>query len=298
MSTIDLSTVAAPDVVEALDYETILAAAKVKLIELAPELEAVLSLESEPSVKLLELEAYREVIVRARVNDGARAVMLPTSTGADLDNLAALFNVERLIVTPADPDAVPPVEAVMESDDRLRARMQMAFEGLSVAGPKGAYEFQALSASADVLDVGVSSPAPGEVWVTILAQTVPGEASQALLDTVSDALNAEDVRPLCDTVVVQSAAITQYSIIADITVLSGPSNAVVLSAAQTAAETMAESYRRIGQPVPLSAIYAALHQGGVRAVVLTSPVADVDPGTTGAAYCSTISLTLTEVDDE
>ena len=45
--------------------------------------------------------AYRELLIRQRVNDAARGVMLATASGTDLDNLAANFNVERLLITPA-----------------------------------------------------------------------------------------------------------------------------------------------------------------------------------------------------
>lgn len=81
MAIVDLNQLAAPDVVEVLDYETILAERKATLVSLYPEeqQEAVartLTLESEPIVKLLEENAYREVIWRQRVNEAARAVML------------------------------------------------------------------------------------------------------------------------------------------------------------------------------------------------------------------------------
>ena len=92
MSVIDLSLLPAPAVVETLDYEAILSALKADLIARAPELAPALQLESEPLVKLLEVAAWRETVLRARINDAARAVMLPWATGADLDNLAARYD--------------------------------------------------------------------------------------------------------------------------------------------------------------------------------------------------------------
>ena len=63
-SPIDLSRLPAPDVVEPLDYESILAERKAALIALYPEAEqadiaALLELESEPLTKLCEENAYR-----------------------------------------------------------------------------------------------------------------------------------------------------------------------------------------------------------------------------------------------
>jgi len=81
MATVDLSQLPVPDVVEVLDYETILAERKATLISLYPEdqqeaITRTLALESEPIVKLLQENAYREVIWRQRVNEAALAVTL------------------------------------------------------------------------------------------------------------------------------------------------------------------------------------------------------------------------------
>jgi len=238
-SAIDLSLLPVPDVVETLDYEVILAAMKADLAARAPDLAAVLALESEPLVKLLEVCAYREVLIRARVNDAAQAVTLARATGTDLDNLAALFGVARLVISPGNPSAVPPVAPTLESDADLRRRAQLALEGFSTAGPEGAYVFHALSADADVLDVSATSPSAGDVLVTVLSRTGSGTAPAPLLATVQAALNADDVRPLCDNVVVQSAAIVSYAITATLYFYPGPDSAVVMAAAQAAASDLA-----------------------------------------------------------
>ena len=119
MPIIDLNQLPAPDVVEELDFETILAERKATLISLYPEdqQEAVartLTLESEPLVKLLEENAYRELIWRQRVNEAARAVMLACAAGNDLDVIGANYNTTRLIITPADDSTIPPTPAVMD----------------------------------------------------------------------------------------------------------------------------------------------------------------------------------------
>ena len=153
---IDLAGLAAPQVVETLDPEEILAAIKADVIERAPELEAVLALESEPSVKLLEAAAWREYILRARINDAARAVMMAFAVGTDLDHLAALLGVGRL---------------TGETDAEFRARTQLSLEGFTTAGPVGAYQFHAQSAHAEVKDVAVASPVPGTVAITAPANS-------------------------------------------------------------------------------------------------------------------------------
>ncbi len=94
MPTIDLSQLPAPNVVETLDYETLLAERKATLISLYPADEQasvarVLALESDPLVKLLQENAYREVILRQRINEAAKAVMVAWANGSDLDQLGA-----------------------------------------------------------------------------------------------------------------------------------------------------------------------------------------------------------------
>lgn len=157
MATIDLSQLPAPDVVEPLDYETLLAERKATLISLYPtdQQEAIartLTFESEPIVKLLQENAYRELILRQRINEAAKAVMVAYSLKGDLDQLGANNGVTCLTITPADDTTIPPTAAVMESNDDLRLRIASAFEGLSVAGPTGAYEYHARSADSRVAD--------------------------------------------------------------------------------------------------------------------------------------------------
>lgn len=155
MAVIDLSQLPPPQIVDEPDFETLLAERKAEFVALYPNDEQAavmrtLSLESEPVTKLLQESTYRELLLRQRINEAALAVMVAYSGDSDLDQLAANNNVKRLTVTPADDEAVPPVAAVMESDESLRMRVPEAFEGLSVAGPTGAYEFHAKSADGRV----------------------------------------------------------------------------------------------------------------------------------------------------
>lgn len=288
---IDLSRLPAPDVVEALDYETILSALTADLLARAPELGPVLALESEPAVKLLQVVAWRELLLRARVNDAARAVLLAQATGADLDNLAAFYNVARLILVPANPLAIPPVAAVMETDAALRRRVQLALEGFSTAGPRGAYLFHALSADGRVKDAGVDTPTPGTVRVTVLSTEGNGAPSAPVLAAVTARLNADDVRPLSDTVTVVGASIVSYSVSAALTFQSGPDTALVRAAAEAEVARVVAEAHRVGRAVRRSALFAALHRPGVEAVTLTAPAADILPTLSQAAFCTAVAVT-------
>ncbi|ELS7458664.1 baseplate assembly protein [Salmonella enterica] len=297
MATVDLSLLPVPDVVEELDYETILAERIATLISLYPEdqQEAVartLALESEPVVKLLQENAYREVIWRQRVNEAARAVMLAYAIDSDLDNIGANFNVERLVVTPADDTTIPPTPAEMELDADYRLRIQQAFEGMSVAGSTGAYEFHGRSADGRVADISVISPSPACVTISVLSRENNGAESDELLSIVRNALNAEDVRPVADRVTVQSAQIVDYQISATLFIYPGPESEPVRAAAEAKLKTYISAQHRLGRDIRLSAIYAALHVEGVQRVELAAPVADIVLDKTQASFCTDYQIVI------
>lgn len=283
---INLSALPPPEVVEALDYEAILAAMKADLAQRWPEWTA--DLESEPVVKVLEVAAYREVGLRQRVNDAARAVLLATATGADLDAIGALYHVARQVVDAGDAEALPPRPPVYESDDRLRARIALAYEALSTAGPVGAYTYQALAAHPAVADVAVSSPVPGDVVVTILSSVGDGVPSAEVLAAVEGRLSAEDVRPLCDTVIVQAGTRVDYAVEAVLDLYGGPSAEVVLAAALDRVEAFTVRQRRLGEPVTIDGLHAALRVEGVRKVTLVQPAAAIEPADDAYPHCTGI----------
>lgn len=286
---VDLSQLPPPDVVEQLDFETILAEMVADLQTRDSAFTAMV--ESDPAYKILEVAAYRELLIRQRVNEAARAVMLAYAADADLDNLGALFGVQRLVTDPGDANAIPPVPPTYETDTDFRRRIQLSLEGFSTAGPEGAYIFHALSADGQVLDASATSPAPGDVVVTVLSRTGDGTADQALLDAVDATLSAEDVRPLTDNVTVQSATIVNYTVDATLYFYSGPGREKALANAQAAIEAYTEKQHRLGLDVTLSGIYAALHQSGVQRVELAAPAANIVVDRQSAAYCTGITLT-------
>lgn len=286
---IDLSQLSAPTVVESLDFETIFQSMLTDLRLRDSTFSALV--ESDPAYKILEVAAYRELLIRQRVNDAAKAVMLAYATGTDLDQIGANYGVERLLITEADDTTIPPTAAVYESDDDFRARIQLSPEAYTTAGSEGSYVYHGLAADGEVKDVQAVSPEPGEVVVYVLSRTGDGTASEELLTTVSEALNAESVRPMTDHVTVLSAAINSYTVQAELVMFPGPDQSVVLQAAIDAVSEYAAAQHRIGYDVTLSGLYAALHQPGVQNVILASPADDLVMGEGQASYCTSITVT-------
>ena len=287
---VDLSQLPPPQVVEPLSYEEILDEQTEQMRTLFPAL--IQDLESEPVLKVLEATAYRELLIRQRVNDAARATMLAYAKGADLEHIGARYGVSRLLLDPGDPDARPPVPPTYESDEDLRRRIQLSPEGLSTAGPTGAYEFFARSADPAVKDVAASSPSGGQVTVVVLSSVGNGIPSDALIEKVTAALSAERVRPVCDTVTVAKAAVTAYDVTAELEMDDPPDQELVRAESEARVRRHVDQAHRLDRGVSLSGLYAALHVGGVRNVLLTAPAADIAAEAGKAPYCENLTVTI------
>jgi phage-related baseplate assembly protein len=294
---IDLAQLPAPQIVEQIDFEQILAERKAYAISLWPveeqaEIAARLALESEPLTKLLQENAYRETVWRQRVNEASVANMLALAKGTDLENIAANYNIARLVVQEAKPSATPPIPLVVESDDSLRERAQMAWEGLSTAGSRNSYIFHARSADGQVADATAESPSPATVVVIVQSLLGDGTASPALLATVKTYLSDDDRRPVADRLTVQGADIINYQVKAKLYMLSnGPESELALAAAKTSLLKFVNQRRRLGLEVSESIVHASLHVEGVRKVVLQN-WQDIVATPYQAPFCTHIDLSL------
>jgi phage-related baseplate assembly protein len=294
MSVSDLSLLTPPSLLENLSYEEIFQEMLSRLLELDPTYSALT--ESDPAYKVLEVAAYYRLIDRQRVNEAATATMIAYASDEDLDQVGARYNVTRLTIMSADELAVPPVAAVYESDDDFRRRILLALEGITTAGSVGSYQYHSLSAHALVSDVTAIMPSAGTVLITVLSREGDGAAPQEVLDAVYDALTAEEVRPLTDRVVVQSADIVNYGGSAVLYIEEGPEIEPVMAAAQVSLNAYTESQFRLGRNIRKAAIDSALMVSGVQNVVLTD-LDDIVISKEQAAYCTGITLSYGGVDE-
>lgn len=283
---INFSKLPAPSVIEPLSYEQIYEERKRALIEKWPvnerdEVTEILSIESEPLTKLLQENAYRELILRQRINDAARGVLAAYAKGADLDNLFVSLGVTR---------------KEGESDEEFLSRALLAPAGFSTAGPAEAYRYHALTAHEDVLDVAVDRPRPGDVRVSVLSKTSPGIPAANVLDAVMSALSADDVRPLSDTVFVEPAGIATYAVRAKLHIGTDAASEPVLIAAREAVKEYTDEQHKLGGEIRFSGLYAALHQAGVRSVTLLSPRAELESAPLFAPFCESVSIEVVHDD--
>ncbi|EHK2888010.1 baseplate J/gp47 family protein [Vibrio parahaemolyticus] len=233
---------------------------------------------SDPAFRVTLANSYREVLLRQYANEQARGLMLAYAKGPQLDHIGVTYYQH--------PDGSPVTRIQDESDDDYRFRMQSSPEGLSVAGPDGAYQFHARSAHPDVKAVKVSSPAPVSVVLHILSRNGQGIPDQTLLDVVRDYV--EPFRPLTDKLTVEAAEVLTYSISVELFIKAGPDPDLVRETAeQKLAEFVATLHKFKGRVVE-SAIHAALTVEGVEEVKLDDWV-DIICNETQAPYCTGIS---------
>lgn len=297
---LDLSRIAKPDIIETVEYETILARlkadaiARIEDLTLRERFTRALEVESSIPLIVLQTEAYAEVILRTRVNTAARAVMLAYSTGKDLENLAAWYGVERLIVTPATIDT----PAIYEDDVRLRRRTQIAMESFSTAGAAGAYVYHALTAEPTIHDASAMKLGPGKVKVTIMNTEASPAPTTAQLTNVRNRLNENDVRPLTDDVSVSGPKIINTDIIAEIELYPGPDAGIVLGEATTELNNLLKINASLGMDLMRSSIISALRRPGVYNVNLIEPAIDLRVHFDGLVHVVNKKLTVSSVRSE
>ena len=284
--TVDLSSLPPPEVIETISFETIVQDIKDEIVARYPDAAEVIDLESEPLVKLIEAFAYRELTLRARYNDEARALLLAFAVDADLDHIGATYyQEERLVVTPANNTTIPPTPAVMETNADYRQRLALKPEGYSTAGPTGAYEYHARSADGRIKDAKATSPIGGTTEVFILSRLGDGTPDAELLQIVEDALNPEEIRPVSEEVIVTAASIQNYTLDITPTIWAGPNVEPTLSAIATALAAFAADKHRLKTDIDHSAIDAAAHVAGVKKILINSPAVDIVCGPGQAPYC-------------
>lgn len=267
-----LKSLPLPDLLYTLDFEGELRELQDAFLERYPHYENLL-LESDPINKLLEVYAYRALLLKNEVNEKLRQCMLAYATGTNLDHIAANTATYRL---------------EGESDESLRYRASIAPEGFTCAGSKGAYEYHALSVSKDVMhaEVLAHTPTYGYVTVILLSHSNNGEASEVLRDAVWNHLSAEEIRPLCDTVHVEKAQFKEIKIKLKVTYFAGADritvNEEILRSLEymstlNSSEQKAKDIFKPGEMLTRNQIHKVARVRGVQNIEIIEPKSDVLP---------------------
>lgn len=297
-TTLDLSRFPAPDVIESLNFEGIydelvasflsIWAEKRVLRPDLPEINTV-DLESDVIATVFQAWAYRELLIRSRVNNAARSNLLAFAGGADLDHIGANYGVGRMTIVPAtetDP-------AVMESDERFRQRINLRVYAYSSAGSIESYIFHAMSADPLIKDVAVDNPHTSRIDLTVLSAVGDGSPTSDQLSAVADALSPTAARPLTDDVRVRSATIISQPVVLRISIPSGPSPDPIRQLALQRVGEYAASRHRIGRALRVDGIVGAARAAGeLEQVVVIEPTADIIPGISGAVHVPSVTVEM------
>ena len=238
------------NILEGKNYEEILAEIKAKIPE------EITLLESDPATKILEIVAFREMLLRERINNAAKANLLSFADGLELDYLAEFYGVER---------------QENELDDAFRLRVKARIAAFSTAGTKEHYRFHALSSSTSIKDALASSPAPGLVKISILSTSEDGKATSELIETVKKYINRDDVKMLTDTVEIVGCTIIPL----DIKIEIKTTNSFVLNSIKSNFINKFNTTKNLGWSPSISWIIANIFTDDVTHIKVITPSEDV-----------------------
>jgi len=336
----DLSDLGDVPQVVPVDFETIKAGRDAYLVAALAAFGVdfdLTKLETDPLViAYSEGGGYQETLFRQRVNEAIRGLSLATARGGDLDHIGATYAGIGRLIYPNDENDQPvnsqwdaSLGKWVETDATFRARIVLAFEAFSSAGPEGAYVFHALELDGvrDVADAVVYSeedaaeysdtlhedaysmgriPAPfagradgdpvlaPEILIVVLPTLSYGAADAALLKRVFTACTAEDVRPIGDNVRIEAATVTPYDIGVTLYYAPGADAAALAAEAKRRLEAYAAARRRIGLEVQREVIGGRAAVDNNVTVEITAPAADIVPGPKGVGQVGTVTVTTVQ----
>lgn len=295
---IDLSQLPAPDAIEPLS-SALLKTAYVDRFKAAwtvarglnpalPDYD-VQMLETDPAIIVGEAFSYLRLLDRARVNDAVRAVLAPLARAADLDNVVARWDVQRIQIAPA----AGLVPAIMETDDQLLRRYLMAVDRPS-AGSADRYLYEAFTAWPTMLDAAIIGRAVhgrrGDVDLVIIGPNGDAPTSTQIA-TVTAAVTASDVKPEATSVTVLGATRTTYSVALRLEVPKGPDPSLVVADARTYVNAAVTARLKIGAEAPIWSIAGAAYRPNVIRVNVDQPAADVPADPYSIPVCTGINIT-------
>ncbi|AQW85487.1 phage baseplate assembly protein J, putative [Campylobacter pinnipediorum subsp. caledonicus] len=130
-----LKKLPAPKMIEELDFNSVLNDVK-KLFKSYLNDDEIELLESDRFAALLEVIAYRELLLRARINEAVKSMLLGFAKESDLDNVVAIYGIERLkgekphssvkftLSSTRESNTLIPKGTILVSDDAKKAMLK------------------------------------------------------------------------------------------------------------------------------------------------------------------------------
>jgi phage-related baseplate assembly protein len=265
---------AEPEIIEDINFEVEYQSLKDDFISRSPNYTAFQ--DSDPIMMFLQTVAAIIVDMLFKINAAVKSTLILLASGLFLDHLAVFWDVKRKILVPANPNAVPPTAAVLESDEDFRARILLAIKAFTKGATKEYYKYYTLEAdplveSAEVYKEEVNTP---YVDIAIRSTDNNGIPSPALLASLEEKLNDDSIRSISDIVRVRSAVGYGLDVEANITLLpDAPITA--LADIENYFTQQLNSINILGRDITRSWIISKLNTSDVYKVELISPTVDI-----------------------
>lgn len=150
-----------------------------------------------------------------------------------------------------------------EDDEVYRERIRQHGLASVTTGPSRQYEAAAKAVSSTILDAKAINMGAGKVGVYLILSSDVG--ADALIQSVADALNSDDARPLTDTVGVYLATDIAYTL--EVTYTCDNSSATTQAIARAVAEYQEWQDNTCGRVFNPDRLVAALYQAGATRVI-------------------------------
>ena len=236
-----------------------------------------------------------------------------------VDLLALQYGLKRQVLVPEDSSVFPPKPAVMEPNDDLLRRFDLAPYQFHTTGTRMGYKFHALtlderptikissepdavtmrfefpkeSGPAKVKDANARmiEPNSGKVTVAVLSRETPGgSASPELITQVGNYLNRDDIAQESDDITVKSGIPKPFRIEATLYTGGDPAKDVSSEDATKSAWDFAEAAHRLGGYVDRLELGHVFYELGVQRVAITEPAADMSCNWDEAPHCQEVVI--------
>ena len=267
-------------------------------LEQNPQLEDAFKAGGDPLKSLIEQCGYQFALLTNQINFAIKDNFIATATGDGLDNLVELVGLTR------NQD---------EGDEQLRQRYVDSWHHLNTTGSRTSYLYHAKLAHPIIKDVNAWSGKPGYVNIAILThlhndklqlvdadaqdeQTISdGRATTELIQLVNINLHNDSIKPLGDKIIIKSAEIINYTIVANIILAKDVQveEKIIQDRLNAQLHALVSANHKFCQNILVSQILAALYNKTVKEVKLIEPQTDLIMTEAQVGFCTDITLNIT-----
>lgn len=288
--------------------------------EKAVYLQEALTNDSELLAQVLQALVLKYIADTREKNYWALQMFRKFVIESDMVDLIALqYNLKRQVLQPADTSVFPPKPAVLESNDDLLRRFDLAPYQFHTTGTRSGYRFHALTlderpvikieSDTDAVVVRyefpksaqpalvkdaqarMTEPNSGKVAVALLSrETTNGIPSDELLERASKYLNRDDIAQESDEITTKAARLKPYKINVVLYTGADPNNHITRAQAQQTATDFAERKHRFEEVIDVEEIGHEFYKLGVKRVKVLEPSSDVVCQWDEAPYCTEVTI--------